>query len=151
YYGQFHCTKPSPAAGIAPASKEPEKQKVEFEKCQALNRQFWDRHRGFFKELAQAGSIFVLPSVRAAETIASSDAPIESATRKAEDGELYLLAVNAGSKQRQATFRLPAGSKTAEVHVLFENRKLSVKDGAFTDSFRPHDTHVYSTTSKLPR
>src|SRR5207244_11784176 len=87
YYGQFHCTKPSPAAGIAATSKEPTQQKAEFEKCLALNRQFWDRHRGFFKELTQASSIFVLPSAKAAETIRSSDAVIESATRKAADGE----------------------------------------------------------------
>ena len=61
------------------------------------------------------------------------------------------MAVNAGDKQRQATFRLPRGSKATEVHVLFEDRKLPVKDGAFTDSFRPYDTHLYSTTSKLPK
>jgi hypothetical protein len=151
YYGQYHCTKPSPAAGIAPASKDPAQQKVEFEKCQALNRQFWERHRGFFKELTQASSIFVLPSAKPAERIASSDTAIESATRKSTDSELYLLAVNTASKQRQATFRLPAGSKAAEVHVLFEDRKLPVKDGVFTDNFRPYDTHVYSTTSKLPK
>ncbi len=110
YYGQFHCTKHSPAAGIAPTSKEPEKHKAEFEKCLALNRQFWDRHRGFFKELTQASSIFVLPPAKPAERMTNSDDGIESATRKTADGELYLLAVNADKKQRQATFRLPAGS-----------------------------------------
>jgi hypothetical protein len=149
YYGQFQCTKPNPAAGIAATSKEPTLQKAEFEKCQALNRQFWDRHRGFFKELTKASSIFTLP--KAAEAITSTDAVIENATRKAADGELYLMAVNAGNKERQATFRLPAGSKAAEVHVLFEDRKLPVKDGTFVDRFRPYDTHVYSTTSKLPK
>src|SRR5262249_50191181 len=70
---------------------------------------------------------------------------IESVTKAGERGPV-LLAVNADDKARTATFRLPASAKDVkEGHVLFENRKLTVTDGTFTDSFEPYDTHVYAT------
>ncbi len=146
YYGQYHCTTPSPAAGLVSQAKDEKTRKAEFEKCLALNRRFWERHRGFFKELTQASKVFTLPPAPTAERIrpAGSDAAIESATRKAADGTLYLLSVNASDRQRPATFRLPAGVKASEVHVLFEDRKLPVKDGQFTDTFKPYDVHVYA-------
>jgi hypothetical protein len=151
YYGQMHCMKPNTASGLAPTAKDAAGQKAEFEKCLALNRRFWDGHRGFFRELIQASKIFVLPPAGDRERITTTEANIESATRKGPDGGVYLLSVNASDRERQATFQLPAGSKASEVRVLFEDRKLSVKDGAFTDSFRPYDVHVYTTAAGLPR
>src|SRR5204862_2521382 len=107
YYGQFHCTKPNSASGIFSAAKDEKTQKEEFEKCQALNRRFWDQHRGFFHELNQASRIFVLPAAKPTERITASEAmAIESATRKSAAGDLYVLAVNADKKPRQTPFRL---------------------------------------------
>lgn len=150
YYGQFHCSRPNSAAALASEAKDEKTRKAEFEKCVELNRQFWDRHRGFFKELTQASKVFVLPPAEPALRITANEG-IESATRKAADGSLYLLAVNASEKPRQVQFRLPAGVKAAAVHVLFEDRRLPVKDGGFTDTFRPYDTHVYATAAGLPK
>ena len=156
YYGQFHCTRPNSAAALYSEAKDPAVNKAEFEQCLELNRRFWERHRPFFKELSRASRMFVLPKAKATERIELVDeAPrgttgIESMTKQA-GGELYLLSVNADSKDRVASFRLPTTARTAEIHVLFENRKLAVKEGTFTDRFKPYDTHVYATTPELPR
>src|SRR5262249_60926968 len=108
YYGQLHCTKPNSASGIYSEAKDPKKQKVEFEKCQELNRRFWDGHRSFFGELSRASRIFVLPAAKLAERITAVEAPaIESVTKKSTAGELYLLTVNADTKPRRATVPLP--------------------------------------------
>jgi len=152
YYGQLHCTTPNSASGIFSPAKDPKKQKEEFEKCHALNRRFWDQHRGFFRELSQASRVFILPAAKPTERMTPVEAiSIESVTKQAAGGDLFVLSVNADSKQRKATFRLPAGVKASEVHVLFEDRKLPVKDGVFADDFKPYDTHVYSTGSTLPK
>lgn len=157
YYGQLHCSKPNSAAALWSEAKDPAQRKAEFEKCLALNKQFWDRHRGFFRELNDAGHVFVLPAAKNEENIAIVEATpgpaakIESATRQGMDGALYLLAVNAENKERQATFRLPAGCKATEIHVLFENRKLPIKDGVFRDVFKAYDTHVYGTVGAVPK
>lgn len=157
YYGQVHCTKPNSAASLFSSAKDPQVQKAEFERCVRLNSRFWEQHRSFFHELTQASRLFVLRDARPVEQVKlSKQVPaeaqtIESVTKQGEK-ELYLLAVNAGTQPRTATFQLPASARTAtEVQVLFEKRSLAVKDGAFTDQFRPYDTHVYAMTGLAPR
>lgn len=151
YYGQVHCTKPNSAASLWSQSKDPATAKKEFEECLRLNSLFWERHKPFFQELEKVSAIFVLRDAKAADaiTVAKQDPAgergIEGVTKQGEKGPI-LLAVNADTKARTATFRLPAAAREAkEVHVLFENRMLAVKDGEFTDKFEPYDTHVYST------
>src|SRR5207247_407357 len=115
-------------------------QKAEFEKCVALNRQFWDRHRGFFRELTQASKVLFCPRPKRSWRPRVSRArrgrgPAASyygeqwildcfnslspgffgvSTQQSVHylllGVIYLLTVNAGVKPRQATFRLPAGN-----------------------------------------
>ena len=150
YYGQVHCTKPNSAASLWSEAKDPAKAKKEFAECQRLNGLFWERHKPFFRELEKASTIFVLRDAKAADavTVTKQDPAgdrIESVTKQGAKGPV-LLTVNADDKARTATFRLPAGARDVkEVHVLFENRKLAVKDGEFADKFEPYDTHVYST------
>jgi hypothetical protein len=154
YYGQLHCTRPNSAAGLWSEAKDPKINKQEFEKCRQLNQRFWDQHKTFFQELARASSIFTLREAEAKMKAAlvkqtpEGSAGIEFITKQA-DKSIFLLSVNADAKPRTATFQLPnAGT---EVHVLFENRKIPVKDGKFTDEYKAYDTHVYATTSELPR
>lgn len=157
YYGQVHCTKPNSASGLWSEAKDPTTNKAEFEKCVALNSKFWAGHKPFFQELAKASRVFTLRDAKPDGQVAltrqdpePTNAGIELRT-KATDKDLYVLAVNANPKVRQATFRLPAAARgVKEVHVLFENRKVPVTDGAFVDKFEPYDTHVYGTTAELP-
>src|SRR5262249_56129349 len=105
----------------------------------------------------EGGRVLVLAGAGPADRITPAgetpggDGGIESATRKAPGGALYLLAVNAGARERRATFRLPAGVKVGEVHVPLEGRKLPVHDGTFTDAFRPYDARIYATVAGLPQ
>jgi acyl-CoA thioesterase-1 len=151
YYGQVHCTKPSSAAAISSEAKDPAKAKKEFEECLRLNSLFWKSHKPFFQELEKASAIFVLRDAKPVDTVMvlkqepTGEHGIECLTKQGEKG-LILLAVNADAKTRTATFRFPAAARDVkEVHVLFENRKIPVKDGEFTDKFEAYDTHVYST------
>jgi hypothetical protein len=152
YYGQVHCSKPNSAAGLSSEAKDPAVRKKEFEECRRLNALFWERHKSFFQELEKAATIFVLPNARAADAITvvkqepAGERGIESATKQSEKGPI-LLAVNADNKPRTATFRLPAATKDVkEIHVLFEDRKLAVTNGTFTDRFASYDAHVYATS-----
>ncbi|MBM4070569.1 MAG: hypothetical protein FJ271_16680 [Planctomycetes bacterium] len=160
YYGQVHCTRPNSASGLWSEAKDPKVNRQEFEKCLQLNRRFWDEHKPFFQELARASTIFLLreaePKLRIVEVKRGKQASatasgIEFLTK--QDGKsIYLLSVNANAKPRTATFQLPTSAQqVAEVHVLFENRTIPVKNGRFSDDFQAYATHVYATTSALPR
>lgn len=156
YYGQYHCTKPNSASALYSEAKDPAAQKAEFDKCLKLNREFWNQQRGFFKELNEASKIFVLRNAQPMEKISliaqtpKGERGIEILTKQGEKS-WYLLAVNGDKEERKATFRLPPGVKAAEIQVLFEGRKLPVKEGVFEDEFKAYDTHVYSMTPELPR
>ena len=156
YYGQLHCTRPNSAASLYSEAKDPGVNKAEFEKCQRLNRRFWEQHRSFFQELAQAGRIFVLPDAKAeASPVLVSDAaatrPNVEILAKQSDKATYFLTANADGRKCTATFRLPeAARRLSELHVLFENRRVAVKDGTFRDDFDPYGVHVYATNSSLP-
>src|SRR5262249_21367767 len=120
YYGQLHCTRPNPAAALASEAKDPATRKAEFDRCVKLNRRFSDRHRAFFGEVARASAACVLPEAGAENrvTLVRESVPggIETSTRQAGD-DLYVLAVNAGAREREATFRLPKGCRAREVHM----------------------------------
>jgi hypothetical protein len=156
YYGQVHCTKPNSASSLWSEAKDPAKNKAEFEKVVQMNAKFFAGHKPFFQELAKASAIFTLRDAKAGVQLVKqppepTNAGIELRTKQS-DKDLFVLSVNANPKKREATFRLPDSARNAkEVQVLFENRKLSVKEGAFSDSFEPYETHVYGTTAELPK
>jgi hypothetical protein len=158
YYGQVHCTKPNSASSLWSEAKDPAKNKAEFEKCVQLNKKYWEGHKGFFQELAKASAIFVLRDAKIASQLTlvkqdpePTDAGVEFRTK--QDGKnLYVLSVNANPRARDVTLRLPPShADLKEVHVLFENRKVAVKDGTFTDRFEPYETHVYGTEPSGPK
>ncbi|SEG73527.1 hypothetical protein SAMN05444920_10489 [Nonomuraea solani] len=68
---------------------------------------------------------------------------------KGHDGSYYVFAmVGEATAPGPQTLRLPEGLATAgNVEVMFENRTVPVRDGAFTDTFeRPDSYHVYRIT-----
>ncbi|MBI3408205.1 MAG: hypothetical protein HY040_07600 [Planctomycetes bacterium] len=156
YYGQVHCSRPNSAAGLSSEAKDAKVRQMEFEKCQQLNRRFWEQHKPVFKELAQAGAIFALRDAKPEERmtllqqVPEGPIRIECLTKQA-DKSFYVLAVNAALKHHAVKFQLPMSARNiSELHVLFENRKIRVKDGVFTDQFRGYERHVYATSTTLP-
>ena len=60
------------------------------------------------------------------------------------DGAWYVLSCNIDAAPLSASFALPAGApKDGTVEVLFEGRKLPLKDGSFRDDYAGHSRHLY--------
>ncbi|NUQ01852.1 MAG: hypothetical protein HUU35_18555, partial [Armatimonadetes bacterium] len=79
------------------------------------------------------------------EGLAMESSPAEvpvAAMVKQHDGHLWLFAVGLRNAATQATFRLPQPHRGA-AEVLGENRRLTVTDGCFSDSFGPYEVHLY--------
>jgi len=74
--------------------------------------------------------------------IRPDDLPLAVMAKRAGD-ELVIIAANYEEKQFEAEFSVPAARFAAEAVVLFENRKLSMRDGKLLDSFEPLARHVY--------
>ncbi len=74
----------------------------------------------------------------------ASDA-IRTVTKRAPDGD-YLIAVNGMGESVDACKMAFALATDGPATVMFENRTVSVDNGAITDSFAPFERHVY----KLP-
>jgi len=69
---------------------------------------------------------------------------------KKHNGYLYVVSCNIDENSAgKIDFALPAELKYArKAEVMFENRKVKVKDGKFTDTFEPHTRHVYKIKIK---
>jgi hypothetical protein len=69
---------------------------------------------------------------------------LRSITRKHE-GCLYVVSCNIDENPAgEVTFTLPPEYKYGgSAEVLFENRKVDVKDGKFSDTFPAYSRHVY--------
>ena len=59
-----------------------------------------------------------------------------------------LIAVNTEMKPVQATFRVNQKIRT-ELFVAGENRKVTLRNGSFRDSFLPGETHIYVESQSL--
>ncbi|MDM8006669.1 MAG: hypothetical protein QUV05_11055 [Phycisphaerae bacterium] len=60
---------------------------------------------------------------------------------------LYILAAAREGETVKVTF---SGLQDGEVAVLHENRTLQAVDGSFTDTFAPHDVHIYRALRVMP-
>jgi len=60
----------------------------------------------------------------------------------------YLFAVSTSDKARDLGFRIAAFAD-APLYVVAEARPVQVRGGAFTDSFAPYATHVYTTDRRV--
>ncbi|MGB9602302.1 MAG: beta-galactosidase [Limisphaerales bacterium] len=62
-------------------------------------------------------------------------------------GNLYLFAVAMRAIKTKATFRILT-PVTPSVEVLYENRSINIKNGAFEDDFEPYAVHLYKIKEK---
>lgn len=70
-------------------------------------------------------------------------------TRWKEGGPyLYIFACARDGQRREAIF---TGIENGHVEVLFENRSLNAANNAFTDTFEPHDVHIYRVMRIIPK
>jgi hypothetical protein len=106
---------------------------------------FWDVLFRVSAELRDMSAVFVAPTVIPA--VIKTTAPDLVFLHKECDGQGYLLAANDGKEVREVTFSVPF---TQDLHVLFENRTVSVRNGAFTDRFAANAVHLYATAGRPP-
>ncbi len=59
-----------------------------------------------------------------------------------DSSAVYLLAVNLSDEELEVQFR-GAPASLARISVLFEGRETDVRDGTWSDTFAPHQVHVY--------
>ena len=99
----------------------------------ALNRQI--------RELAPVLNSPPLPD--AVKAISSSDAvPIAAMARRAK-GATWVFAVGMRDGAAEGTFEIAGLPADAKATVLGEGRTVAVRNGRFTDAFKPYAVHLY--------
>ena len=98
--------------------------------------------KGINAEVRELAPALNAADVTGAVTVRVAGGGRVDATVRRAGGRTYLFAVNMKRQGADATFDtrgLPAG----QARVLFEDRTLPVRDGAFTDAFAPYGVHRY--------
>jgi hypothetical protein len=62
---------------------------------------------------------------------------------KRHDNATYVFAVEMEGKQASAGFKLSSAKPGQTVEVIGEDRSITLREGGFTDSFKPWDVHLY--------
>ncbi len=78
----------------------------------------------------------------AAVTSSSPDAPVDVMVKR-HGGATYVFAVCMRGAAATASFTVAAAGPKASAEVLGEGRKLPLTGGAFQDTFKPYDVHLY--------
>lgn len=76
---------------------------------------------------------------------ASGADDIEFCAREAGD-HLYIMACK--REGAKAEIKFSGRPLHGDIEVMFENRTVAARDGAFTDAFGPNDVHVYKVRTK---
>ncbi len=92
------------------------------------------------------------PPLADAVRIATDDpeVPVATAARRLGD-VLYVFAVGMRDGSTTATFTVKEASDQASVEVLDEDRALPLGKGAFRDTFKPWEVHLYRIATRPDR
>lgn len=109
----------------------------------------WKAYIQLNKEVLALNDI-ILTEEEIAQGTSSADSKILRNITKKHNGYVYMITCNTDKDPiDEITFTLPPTLKyTGEVEVMFENRKVPLKDGKFSDSFSGHSRHVYKVKIK---
>jgi len=96
------------------------------------------------REITQLAPVLNSPTLaRSVECTSSNpEAPVAHMTKQ-HQGTTYLFTVGMRGAKTSATFHSSKFESTTEVEVLGENRRLTLRDGEFTDGFEPWAVHLY--------
>ena len=81
------------------------------------------------------------PTITNALTVTSST-PVATMVKRHE-GQLYVFAVGMTNQPARCTFKAGEQSGNADVEVLGTSRIISLRNGEFSDEFKPYDVHLY--------
>jgi hypothetical protein len=101
------------------------------------------------QQIHELAPVLNSPAIEAAVLIQSAvvAVPVEATVRR-HQGTTYVFAVAMRDGQTTAAFRVAGVTGTATAHVLGENREIAVTEGAFQDTFRPWEVHLYQIVPK---
>jgi hypothetical protein len=95
-------------------------------------------------EISSLAPVLNEPSVADAmrvRLIANASA-VDTLTKRHNNAS-YVFAVEMEGRQASADFRLSSAKPAQTVEVIGEDRSITLRDGSFTDSFKPWDVHLY--------
>jgi hypothetical protein len=105
--------------------------------------------RPLLAEIKQGSELYpVLTSPDSSYPLRFTGRPQIEARWKEASVYLYILAAAREGETQKVEF---SGLQDGEVTVLFENRTLEARNGSFTDTFAPHDVHIYRALRVMPR
>jgi hypothetical protein len=104
----------------------------------------WAYMKKLAGEISSISPVLVTPTVNGKLTSSDKNSVLQTMVKKS-NGDWYVFAVNSSTSPCTGSFKL-SGAKRAQLDVMFEHRSVSVKNGNWTDEFKPLEVHVY----KLP-
>lgn len=110
----------------------------------------WKAVKQLNQEFTVLNDIITSDEMLEYEASASGNPDFVRMKTKLHQGYLYMISANIDSNPAgEVTVTLPAGFKYADsVEVMFENRRIPVKNGKFKDTFGAHSRHVYKIKVK---
>jgi hypothetical protein len=98
--------------------------------------------------LNDLGAVLKTPANPAGVDVARH-APIEAAWRKAQDGTIYIFALNlSGEVQRGQTLTLKGITAPAAQAYKENDRQVPIVDSKITDDFQAFEVHIYTIAAK---
>ena len=67
---------------------------------------------------------------------------------KKHEGNVYVFAANIKKEQFAVEIRYADKLKDMDAEVMYEFRKVNVKDGVIKDTFKPYEVHIYKITTE---
>jgi len=101
------------------------------------------------RQIHQLAPVLNSPSIAEGAAVESSPphVPVEVLTKR-HGGAVYVFAVGMRDGQTSARIRVAGLKGRARAEVLGEGRGLEVTDGAFRDTFKPWDVHLYKIAAE---
>ena len=104
------------------------------------------------KQIRRLAPVLNQPSLADAVRVATDDPEVPVATLAKRLGDvLYVFAVGMRDGSTTATFTLKEAPDRASVEVLDEDRALPLGKGAFRDTFKPWEVHLYRIATGMDR
>lgn len=105
------------------------------------NRQIWERLVNLSLELRELAPVILSPQPKWEAKVDNEH--IHFAIRE-YGGKLYIITVNSSAEpQRDVKINLPWLRQNLRARVLFENREVTIRNGALIDNFAGYERHVY--------
>jgi len=104
--------------------------------------QLWQAHLKFLKELNQLAPLWLQPGFGESIELQTENDQIRTMIKNSPMGRFILAANKSKTESCSVDFVLTDNLKD-NVSVFGEDRKIGIKNGIFTDHFKPLDVHIY--------